>query len=230
MAHATSQGLVQESGALCIVAESHLSDLEKRHVDAAKIAEYKLHAKSMLLAVAAAGGISSDKKQLTIGEAAAKAQLLAEIRRVQGGAKRALPAGSPQQKEFFIGEAYNHSSSLLVKWANGIKTGWDKYKDVLTQKGNLLQEDIDKLVASAGALGAVDSTQETAKHVDSPVATAAALKAMAVVEADADFIYGAARAEYYDRPEILGQFEALRPLRFAIERPPKEPPPAETKK
>lgn len=230
MAHSTSQGLVQEQGALCILVESHLADLEKRLVDAKKVADYKAHTKAMQATVAASGGKTSDKEQLTVGEAAAKGQLLAEIRRIQGGVRRTFPNGSPQRKEFFVGESNNHSTSLLLKWADGIAAAWVKYKDDIIAKGNLLQSDLDTMVSVAATLGTVDSTQENAKHAEVPAATAAALKAIALVEADADFIYGAARAEYYDRPEILGQFEAIRPLRYAVERPPKVPPPDTTKK
>jgi hypothetical protein len=58
--------------------------------------------------------------QLTAGEADAKDQLLADVRRIQGGVKRTYPRGSAQWKEFFVGDAFNHSTSLLLKWAAGI--------------------------------------------------------------------------------------------------------------
>lgn len=232
MPHPTSQGLAQEQGALSILAQSHIHDLEKRSVTAELLAKYAAQTKTMVDTVAATGGKTSDKEQLTAGEADAKDQLLADVRRIQGGVKRVYQRGSAQWKEFFVGDAFNHSTSLLLKWAAGISASWGKYKPDLITRGNLIQEDEDSMAANAAVLHNVDSTQETAKHVDTPEATAAAQKAMADVEATADFIYGAATAEYAKKPEILGQFEALKPLRYAVERKPKPPdtPPSDATK
>ena len=172
--------------------------------------------------IAASGGETSDKKQLTQQELEARDILLAEIRRNQGGAKRSFPPGSPQLKEFFIGETNNHSTAIMLRWAKGIATAWDKYAALLTTKGNLVPADKDALVAAAAALGSLDSTQELAKHNDAPEATSQARQAMDAVEKAADFIYGAVSAQFYNKPEILGRFEALKPLRYAVERASKD--------
>jgi len=225
MAHPTSQGLVQEQGALCILATSHLPELQKRGVTTAFLADYSAKLKAMQDAVDTHIGKTSDKKQLTAGEHVAKNELLADVRRMQQGAKRAFPKGSPQLKEFFVGDKYNYSTGLLGKWADGIAKAWDKYKTDLVAKGNLVQEDVDTMVSNATILGNADATHENAKHVDSPEATSAALKAMADVEKAADFIYGAAEAEYAKNPQLLGEFEKLKPLRYSVERRPKGPNP-----
>ncbi len=224
MPHPTSQGLSQEEGALSPLAQSHLPDLEKRGVTADYLTGYAAKTEIMEDTVAASSGKTSDKEQLTVSEAAAKDNLLADVRRIQGGVKRVFPNGSPQRKEFFVGEYFNHSTSILIKWATGIASAWDKYKVDLIGKGNLVQEDLDSMLANAEALKGVDSTQESAKHVVAPEATAAAQKSMADVETAADFIYGAARAAYAKNPQVLGEFEALKPLRYAVTRKEKNPP------
>jgi hypothetical protein len=218
MAHATSQGLKQESGPLTIVAQTYLPQIEPRGVTSQSLTDYNGLVKTMEDKIAASGGETSDKEQLTEQEVEARDIALAEIRRIQGGAKRSFPKGSPQLKEFFVGEKNNHSTALLIKWAKGIATAWDKYTTVLTTKGNLVAADKDALVAAAASLGSVDSTQESAKHKDVPEATAQAWQAMDAVEEAADFIYGAASAQFYNKPEILGQFEAIKPLRYAVVR------------
>ena len=148
---------------------------------------------------------------------------------MQGGAKRTFDAGSPQLEEFYVGERYNRSAGVLCKWAGGIAKAWEKYKADLIAKGNLVQEDVDTMVANAAILGNANATQENALHVDSPEATSAAQKAMDDVEATADFIYGAARAAYAKNAQLLGEFEAIKPLRYSAEkRPPKGPTPPPT--
>jgi len=216
MAHATPEGLAQEQGALCILATSHITDLQKRGVNQQFLQSYGSKLKAMQEAFAAHTGKTSDKEQLTASEQTAKNELLADIRKMQGGAKRIFPAGSPQRKEFHIGELYNRSTGVLVKWAGEIQKAWDKYKADLIAKGNLVQEDDDTMVANAAALTNTDAAQENAKHIDSPEATSAALMAMADVEAAADFIYGAAEAAYAKDPVTLGEFESLKPLRYAV--------------
>ncbi|HUI28872.1 MAG TPA: hypothetical protein VLX91_01555 [Candidatus Acidoferrales bacterium] len=224
MSGTTSQGLAQEQGALSVLATSNLQSLEKRGVTSDFLAKYKTLAGSMETTVAASGGKRSEKMQLSASELNAKDQLLADIRRIQGGAKRVFEQGKPQLKEFFVGEYFNHSTGLLLKWSSGIEKAWDKYKNSLLSQGNLVQDDLDSMVANAAALQSVDSTQENAKHVDAPEATAAALKAMADVEAAANFIYGAAEAEFAKNPKVLGEFERLKPLRYAVQRNPKSQP------
>ncbi len=225
MAHPTSQGLAQEYGPLCVEATSHLADLQKRGVTPEFLSKYGVLTQTMESTVAALSGKTSDKRQLTGTELAAKDNLLAEVRRIQGGVKRVFPKASPVRREFYVGEYFNHSTALLLKWEDAIAKSWDKYKDRLIAEGNLVQEDEDSMVANATILRGVDSSHEIAKHADAPEATAAALKAMADVEAAADFIYGAAEAEYAKQPKVLGEFEALKPLRFAVKRnPPKNPP------
>lgn len=224
MAHSTSQGLVLEEGALCVFATTHLSDLEKRGVTSDFLSKYGALTTKMEDTVAAAGGKTSDKEQLTGTKLAAKDELLADVRRIQGGVKRVFPKGSPVRKEFFVGEYFNHSTALLLKWEEACAKSWDKYKDQLITKGNLVQADEDTMVANATILQGIDSTHEVAKHADAPEATAAALQAMADVEAAADFIYGAAEAEYAKQPVILGEFEKLKPLRYAVRRNPPPPP------
>jgi len=230
MAHPTPEGLAQEEGALCVLATKHLSELQKRGVTSAFLTDYAAKLQNMQDAVAAHTGKTSDKKQLTVGELVAKGELLADIRRIQGGAKRTFPKGSPQLKEFYVGDKYNQSTALLGKWATGIAKAWEKYKTDLLAKGNLVQDDLDTMGSNASILQSADSSQENAKRIDAPEATTAALKAMADVEAAADFIYGAAEAEYAKKPEALGEFVALRPLRYAVERHRKPSPPPQAAK
>ncbi len=224
MPHPTSQGLAQEEGALFLQTQPCLPDLEKRGIDDAYLQNYSAKTSSMEATVAASSGKNSDKEQLTENEATAKDELLADVRRVQRGVKHTFKQGSPQWKEFFVGEYFNHSTALLIKWAKAIVAAWVKYKDELIQKGGLIQEDIDSVTANVARLQAVDSSQELAKHTDAPEATAAAQKAMAEVEEIADRIYIAAENEYAKDPVKLGEFEALKPLRYAVRRNPPTPP------
>jgi len=232
MAHATPEGLAQEEGALCILATTHLTDLQARGITTEFLTDYAAKLQKMQDAFAAHAGKTSDKKQLTASEITAKNELLADVRKMQQGAKRTFPKGSPQLKEFKVGDKFNYSTALLGTWAAEIATAWTKYKADLISKGRLLQTDVDTMVANALVLKNADATQENAKHVDSPEATAAALQAMKDVEDAADGIYGAAEAEYAKNPQLLGEFEKLKPLRYAVGPRPKgptPPPPTQTK-
>lgn len=232
MAHATPEGLAQEEGALNISATARLTDLQERGITAEFLTMYAARLQNMKDALTAHIGKTSDKEQLTAGEITAKNELLADVRRIQQGAKRTFPKESPQLKEFHVGEKYNRSTSLLSLWATDIAAAWTKYKADLTGKGKLLQKDVDTMVANNSILTNADATQESAKHIESPEATAAALRAMAEVEDAADAIYAAAEAEYAKNPQVLGEFEKLKPLRYAVERSPKlpTPPPDDTAK
>jgi len=88
MAHPTSGGLTQEQGALCILATSHLTDLQKRGVTQQFLSDYAAKVKAMNTAVANHTGKTSDKEQLTASEQAAKNELLADVHKMQQGAKR----------------------------------------------------------------------------------------------------------------------------------------------
>ena len=222
MGHPTVYGLRQENGAVTNLATSCLKDLEGRGVTADRLTHYGALTQAMVAADAASGSETSDKEQLTAGEQTAKAELLGDVRRVQGGFKRAFPKGSPQWKEALIGVMFNHSTGMLVVWADNLAIAWLKYKDTLIKDGNLVQADIDEMAANAAVLKNVDSKQETAKHADVPDATLAKSQAMDAVEAEADFIYGAATAEYAKNPQMLGKFEALKPLRYSIDKTPKK--------
>ena len=226
MAHATSQGLSQETGALSALAISRITDLQKRGVTAEFVSKYRSLTTTMEDTIVSSSGKNSDKKQMTGTELTAKDELLADVRRFHGAVKRVFPKGSPVRDEFFVGKNFNHSTALLLKWEQACEKGWEKYKDRLIAEGNLIQEDVDTMKTNAAKLQGIDSTHELAKHVDAPEATAAALKAMKDVEDAADFIYGAAEAEYAKQPVILGEFEKLKPLRYAVKRnPPQNPPP-----
>ena len=228
MAHPTPEGLAQEEGALCILATSHLGELQDRGITADFLTDYAAKLKAMQDAFAAHVSETSDKEQLTVSEQVAKDELLADVRKMQSGAKRAFPKGSPQLKEFHVGERYNHSTALLGKWAIDSAAAWTKYKPVLISKGRLLQKDADTMAANAAILGTTDATQENAKHVTAPEATTAATQAMEAVEEAADSIYGAAEAEFAKNPQILGEFEKLKPLRYAMPPRPKGPNPPPT--
>lgn len=225
MAHPTPEGLAQEEGALCILATAHIPELQERGITTEFLTGYAAKLKAMQDAFATHTGKTSDKMQLTVSEQVAKNELLADVRKMQGGAKRTFSKGSPQLKEFHVGEMYNRSTAILVKWATDIAAAWTKYKADLIKKGQLLQRDVDTMVANASVLSTTDATQENAKHVDAPEATAAALLAMADVEDAADTIYSAAEREFAKNPQLLGEFEALRPLRYAVPPRPKGPNP-----
>jgi len=224
MPHPTCYGLTQEKGALVLLATDFLTDLGKRSVTRILLDKYATDTGTMEDVAAAARGTTSDKEQLTDREVAAREELLLDITRIQRGVKRAFQTGSPVRKEFFIGEKHNFSTARLTLWARSIATSWPKYSADLISKGGLIQGDTDTMVANAAILSDVDSKQEIAKHSDAPEANAEVQKAMAVVEADADYIYGAAEAEYAKNPEVLGRFEALKPLRFSTPPRPKNPP------
>ncbi len=221
MAHSTPEGLEEEHGALIIQVTPRLEELTPRGIDATFLDAYTARLQEMRDAVGTHLGETSDKEQLTDSEIAAKKELLADVRRMQQGAKRSFPKDAPQLKEFHVGEKYNRSTALLCGWAADIAKAWTKYQASLTTKGKLIQKDVDTMNANAAVLTSTNASQEHAKRVESPQATAAALEAMAEVEAAADDIYGAADAEYAKNPQLLGEFERLKPLRYAVNRSPK---------
>lgn len=222
MPHAISEGLSQERIALTPRTLLHIERLQKRNVTQILLDKYGAKDATMQEVVAKNRGKKSDKKQLTEGEEAARSALLVDIQKVQNAAKQTYPVGSPQGEEFFVNERHNYSTAKLIKWAKGIQTSYPKYSAVLNEKAGLIQEDVDKMVADAQALSGIDANQETAVRIDCPESTAEVQKAMKEVSDIADFIYTAARLEFANEPAILGQFEALRPLRFST--PPREVP------
>jgi len=230
MGHPTPEGLEQEEGPLCIAATKYLTQLGPRGITADFLTGYAAKLQAMKDAFAAHLGTTSDKKQLTVSEQVAKHELLLDVHIMQEGAKRTFPWGSPQLREFHVGEKYNRSTALLVRWAGEIAVAWKKYETELTNKGRLIQKDVDTMVANSAILGSADATQENAKRVDAPEATVAAWQAMDNVIDAADAIYGAAEAEFAKNPQVLGEFEKLKPLRYSMPPRPKgpNPPPPQT--
>ncbi len=223
MAHATPEGLEEEHGALIIEVTPHIEELTPRGIDQPFLDAYTAKLQKMRDSVGTHIGQTSDKEQLTDSEITAKEELLADVRRMQQGAKRSFPKDAPQLKEFHVGEKFNRSTALLCGWAADIAMAWTKYQEPLAKKGKLLQKDVDTMNANAAVLTGTNASQEHAKRVESPQATAAALQAMEEVEDAADDIYSAAEAEYAKNPQLLGEFEKLKPLRYAVNRPKKGP-------
>jgi hypothetical protein len=215
MAYPTSRGLAQEQPVLLKAARPLLPQLDKRGITEQTFTEYETRTTVMKEKVAGKGGKISDQKQLTANEAAARKALQKEMRNIQEGVKKTFPKGSPQWKEFYIGEKDNSSTSRLLEWTIGIGKGWDKYKPQLIQKGKLLQTDKDALDAAAAALKAVDTDQESAKTVDSPEASAEKKQAINAVIEIADSIYTAIEREFRNDPATLSKFASIKELRFA---------------
>jgi hypothetical protein len=230
MPHITLYGLAQENRVVFGLYEEHLERLAGR-ITKEFMSTYNTQTIAMVEAQSATVDVRSDKKQFTGDEAAARKDLLDDMRRVQSGAKQAFPARSPQCKEFHIGEVLNASTAKILQQAADMSRSFTKYKDVLITKGALLEKDGAALVSSAAILAATDTKQEITRKKLSPDATAAVQAAMDAVIASADFIHTAVKVEFKKEPKILKQFELAKQLRYST--PPNDnpppPPPADSK-
>ena len=153
-------------------------------------------------------------KQFTKSEKDAVHTLRKELRNVHGGFKRTFPQGSPQWKEVHIGEKDNNSTARLLIYSADTAKAWEKYKSVLTAKGRLVQADVDAMTAAAAVLQSTDTTQETAKSVDTRDATAKKNQAKQIVLTTADSIYNAIEREFHNDTATLAKFAAIKELRF----------------
>ena len=234
MSHISSEGLAQEQRVLTDLCTTYIDRLQKRGITTQKLTEYTGLVQAMLEKGALAGQTISDKKQLTKSEETSRKELLKIISKIREGVKDTFPAGSPQLREFHVGDKPANSTALIIEWASDIAKAWLKYKDTLIAKGGLLQSDIDEMTAAAEALASTDTRQEIAKSKTSPEATAAFNDAMNAVKEAADFIHGKAEIEFSKDKSILLEFHNVKNLRFTApakakpETPPAQPAPKPT--
>jgi hypothetical protein len=160
------------------------------------------------------GGKVADQKQFTKDERSSARALRKEMSNVQGGFKKAFRKGSPQWKEAHIGEKDNGSTARLLLWAPDVTKAWEKYKPALIAVGRLVQADIDAMNAAAAVLASNDTSQETARNVETPEATAKKNQAKQAVITAADGIYTAIDRQFHNDSAALAKFAAIKELRF----------------
>jgi hypothetical protein len=215
MATISSEGLAQEHRVLAELGTTYASRMEKRGLTAAKFTSYAGMIDDMEEKRTDALGTNSQKKGLTGKEANMRQDVLTLIRPLQEAAKKSFPKGSPELKEFHVGDIISDSTPLLLAWAKDTAAASVKYLSTLAPRG-VLQADIDALNAAAGELKQTDTKQETAKLKVRPEATAAfAASVRAVIEC-ADSIHTAAGLEFAKEPAVLAQFEAAKKLRYEM--------------
>ena len=172
------------------------------------------------------GSVRSDKEQLTENEVAARLDVRDYIRVIQRGVREAFPGGSPQWKEFHVGEVFESSTARLIAVAADAVNGFEKYKDVLVTKGAVIERDRNNLVNAVAVLSATDTKQEHAKKSGSPDTTKAFHDSLDELVALVDFVYAAISAEFKKEPAVLKKFAEIKKLRNLPEpKPPKQDPP-----
>ncbi len=155
----------------------------------------------------------SGKEQLTQDETAARLELRDDILVVLDGVKETFPQNSPQRREFHIGMDIQTSTPRILGYADDVINTYSKYKDVIVEKGCVIDKDIANLAAAKTKLYEIDRRQERAKKKDSPEATDAFQKVMDELLVMADKIHAAAAAEFKKEPAIAKQFKAAKKLR-----------------
>jgi hypothetical protein len=223
MHHITVYGLALESHATIELAMRYLPRLKERGVTEAFLQQTAEKVKIMETKKTTTGEVRSGTKQLTQNERAAKRQLIADVRAVQDGAKRAFRMRSPQRKEFHVGEKITSSFALLLGCATDVVSAYATYKDALNAK-MIVDKDVDAITASREALISLVTTRTMAAQKDSPEATTDCVDAKIEVLGALDQIFGASSAEFRNEPGIVRQFAGVRKLRFSSE--PKKPQPA----
>ena len=214
MPYPSISGLCHEQPVLTAAVTPLLPQLEKRGITQQTLSDYASQTQAMKESSAGKGGKVSDQKQFTKSEKDAVHTLRKELRNVHGGFKRTFPQGSPQWKEVHIGEKDNNSTARLLIYSADTAKAWEKYKSVLTAKGRLVQADVDAMTAAAAVLQSTDTTQETAKSVDTRDATAKKNQAKQIVLTTADSIYNAIEREFHNDTATLAKFAAIKELRF----------------
>ena len=214
MSTISSEGLAQEQRVLSELCTAHQARLQARGVTAEKLTAYAQLVGDMEAKRAASDQAQSAKQQLTQQEQKKRDEVLARVRGIQAGVKNSFATGSPQYREFHVGEKPNNSTSVVLGWATDIGAAWTKYKDAITASGGILQKDLDDLKAAADALAIIDTAQEVAKKKEGPEATATMKHAMENVEDVAEFVHTVAKAEFLQDKTTFAQFEQARKLRF----------------
>ena len=226
MSTISSYGAAQESRVLTGTVKTYLERLIERGVTEDLLINFGNDTSDMETKRAAMGDTRSGKKQMTEDEGVDRTEVLDIIRRVQSGVKLVFPSGSPQWKEFHIGETPNNSTPKALGWVVDIENAFNKYKDALVAKTGLIPRDIDVLKAAAKKLSDTDTQQELKKKIEAPDATSAFQQALAKVIETADFIHNAAAIEFRKEEAILRQFASAKDLRYLPEpRKAKDPPP-----
>jgi hypothetical protein len=226
----SSEGLAQEYRVLAELGTLYAPRFEKRGVTAAKFKSYADTIGEMEKKRTDTLGTNSQKKGLTGMEAELRQEIITLIRPIQESAKKSFPKGSPELKEFHVGDVASDSTSLLLAWSADIPAAAVKYLTVLAKRG-VMQEDIDRLLEKADELKQTDTQQETAKVKVRPEATAAFYASVKAAIDFADTIHTAAGLEFAKEPAILLQFDAAKKLRYEMpgkskQAPAPAPPPA----
>lgn len=210
----TSEGLAQEQRVLHELCTTYSSRLQLRGITPERLTDFTTTIAAMEKQRTDSGHVKTDKRDLTIQELQQCTTVIGNIKKIQQGAKNTFAEGSPQLKDFHIGEKLFVSTPLVIGWAKDLLENWESYKDQLTTKGGLIQADIDELRTAVTALEAADTAQELAKKKGAPEATAAFKAAVAAAKLAADALHGIAAVEFKNEPEILKQFELAKKLRY----------------
>jgi hypothetical protein len=216
-------GLEQESRVLIPVGTKQITRLQKRGITPETFTTYGEYVTTMLEEEAKTGDTVTTKEVLTQTEEQSRTDVQKAINRVRNGAKKTFPKGSPQLKQFHVGDNFHSSTKVLLGWVNDINKGWETNKALLISKGKLIEDDFTAMNAAAELLRSTDTSQEVKKKEEVPQAYTALAAAKNAVISIADEIHTAANQEFSEEPDLLNPFRQARLLRFNTPARKKEP-------
>jgi hypothetical protein len=212
MAAITTYGLAQETRVTGELCKTYNEPLLVHNVTPEKHNTGSELARIMQEKETAALNADTAKQILTRQEDTQRANLVLLLQGVNNAVKTKYGKGSKEGKDFHIGEKLAYSTPKVLQWAADVIKVYPKYKDALAEQG-IVQADIDAIAASAAALEATDTQQETSKRAAAQ-ATAAADTAKTAVVKFLDSIQNAAGMAFVKEPATKADFEAAKKLRY----------------
>jgi hypothetical protein len=212
MATITSYGLAQEYRVDCGLCRAQATRLQGRGITEEKLTGGSDLIKIMQDTETAALNAETAKELLTRQEAMQRNRLSVLLRAVVNAVKKQFGKGAKEGKDFRVGEYLADSTPKALQWADDVVKAFAKYKDDL-QKQGIMPVDIESIKASAAALEATDTQQETSKR-SATQATATAHAAFDAVVKFIDALYSAVNMEFAKEPAVRADFEAAKKLRY----------------
>ncbi|MGD0036275.1 MAG: hypothetical protein ABSC53_03160 [Bacteroidota bacterium] len=217
MATITSYGLAQEYRVVCGLCRAQATRLQGRGITEEKLTGGSDLVKIMQDTETAALNAETAKELLTEQEEMQRNGLGVLLHAAVNAVKKQFGKGAKEGKDFRVGENLAYSTPKTLQWADDVVKAYPKYRDDL-QKQGIMPTDIDSIKASAAALEATDTQQETSKRIATQT-TATANAAFDAVVKFIDAIHSAVIMEFAQEPAVRADFEAAKKLRYQA--PPK---------
>ena len=147
--------------------------------------------------------VAASGKEATRSEKSARNELRISMSRIREAVNKYFPPKHPARTLFHVGDDGTHSTRKLLQIAEDMVAAWEKYGAELLANTDLIQEDLDEVVANAALLESADTTQESTRSDKSTKATKLLHAALDTAEEMADKFHDAVGKEYLREPDVL---------------------------